>query len=250
MPCSCGVQQTLEPEAVTTIVRLGQSGWGAKRIARTLGIVRNTVRRYLVAGSPPDRRIASRAAAAREALGPPPLPRNEARRSKPAVAAVCTQDHRRYPQALWTTVARPRCAAKRSASFTSTAAPDRRVRRPRSPEPPRRMPGSLPAPASWLLAIGVRRGRSHSPDRWRAPAPAAARRVRGCRRRATRLPAADIRSYEGRGGSVHRESAARSWGPQRRSQAEGTHSVRATRTIVNRRPPRVHARRQTKCEYA
>lgn len=42
----------LEPEAVTTIVRLGQSGWGAKRIARTLGIARNTVRRYLNAGGP------------------------------------------------------------------------------------------------------------------------------------------------------------------------------------------------------
>lgn len=42
----------LEPEAVTTIVRLGQSGWGAKRIAHTLGIARNTVRRYLKAGGP------------------------------------------------------------------------------------------------------------------------------------------------------------------------------------------------------
>ena len=42
----------LEPEAITTIVRLGQSGWGAKRIARTLGVARNTVRRYLNAGGP------------------------------------------------------------------------------------------------------------------------------------------------------------------------------------------------------
>jgi len=42
----------LEPEAITTIVRLGQSGWGAKRIARALGIARNTVRRYLNAGGP------------------------------------------------------------------------------------------------------------------------------------------------------------------------------------------------------
>ena len=42
----------LEPEAVTTIVRLGQSGWGAKRIAKALGIARNTVRRYLNAGGP------------------------------------------------------------------------------------------------------------------------------------------------------------------------------------------------------
>ncbi|WP_200373438.1 IS21 family transposase [Thiocystis violacea] len=40
----------LEPEAVTAIVRLGQSGWGAKRIAKALGMARNTVRRYLKAG--------------------------------------------------------------------------------------------------------------------------------------------------------------------------------------------------------
>ena len=48
----CGAQEMLDSEAVTTIVRLGQSGWGAKRIARTLGIARNTVRRYLAAGGP------------------------------------------------------------------------------------------------------------------------------------------------------------------------------------------------------
>jgi hypothetical protein len=42
----------LESESITTIIRLGQSGWGAKRIARTLGIARNTVRRYLNAGGP------------------------------------------------------------------------------------------------------------------------------------------------------------------------------------------------------
>lgn len=40
----------LEPEAVTTIVRLGELGWGAKRIAKELGVARNTVRRYLTAG--------------------------------------------------------------------------------------------------------------------------------------------------------------------------------------------------------
>jgi len=40
----------LEPEAVTTIVRMGKLGWGAKRIARELGMARNTVRRYLDAG--------------------------------------------------------------------------------------------------------------------------------------------------------------------------------------------------------
>ncbi len=59
----CGVQGMLEPEAVTTIVRLGQSGWGAKRIARTLGIARNTVRRYLNAGGPVPYRQRQRASA-------------------------------------------------------------------------------------------------------------------------------------------------------------------------------------------
>lgn len=55
-----GVQEMLEPEAVTTIVRLGQSGWGAKRIARTLGIARNTVRRYLNAADTQARTSATR----------------------------------------------------------------------------------------------------------------------------------------------------------------------------------------------
>jgi transposase len=40
----------LEPSAVTTIIRLGQLGWGSKRIARELGVARNTVRRYVAAG--------------------------------------------------------------------------------------------------------------------------------------------------------------------------------------------------------
>ena len=35
----------LDFEAVTTIVCLGPSGWGARRIAWTPGIARNTVRR-------------------------------------------------------------------------------------------------------------------------------------------------------------------------------------------------------------
>ena len=56
----CGVREMLEPEAVTTIVRLGQSGWGAKRIAKTLGIARNTVRRYLSAGGAVPYRQAQR----------------------------------------------------------------------------------------------------------------------------------------------------------------------------------------------
>lgn len=43
-------REMLEPGAVTAIVRLGELGWGAKRIAKELGVARNTVRRYLEAG--------------------------------------------------------------------------------------------------------------------------------------------------------------------------------------------------------
>lgn len=38
------------PEDVAAIVRLGELGWGSRRISRELGIARNTVRRYLRAG--------------------------------------------------------------------------------------------------------------------------------------------------------------------------------------------------------
>jgi transposase len=55
-----GVREMIEPEAVGAIVRLGQLGWGAKRIAKELGVARNTVRRYLAVGGcvpyrPPQR---------------------------------------------------------------------------------------------------------------------------------------------------------------------------------------------------
>ena len=36
----------LEPEDVSAMLRLNELGWGAKRIARELGVSRNTVRRY------------------------------------------------------------------------------------------------------------------------------------------------------------------------------------------------------------
>lgn len=39
-----------EPEDVAVMLRLHQKGWGSKRIARELGVSRNTVRRYLRAG--------------------------------------------------------------------------------------------------------------------------------------------------------------------------------------------------------
>ena len=51
----------LEPETVRTIIRLNQLGWGTKRIARELGIARNTVRRYLDAGGPLPYRTPQRA---------------------------------------------------------------------------------------------------------------------------------------------------------------------------------------------
>src|SRR2546428_4260909 len=37
----------VEPELVRQVRALGEQGWGSKRIARELGIARNTVRRYL-----------------------------------------------------------------------------------------------------------------------------------------------------------------------------------------------------------
>ena len=39
----------LEPEEVSAILRLNELGWGAKRIARELGIGRNTARDYIAA---------------------------------------------------------------------------------------------------------------------------------------------------------------------------------------------------------
>lgn len=40
----------LEPEAVSALVRFNELGWGTRRIARELGISRNTVKRYIEAG--------------------------------------------------------------------------------------------------------------------------------------------------------------------------------------------------------
>ncbi len=40
----------LEPEEVTAMLRLNELGWGAKKIARELGVSRNTVKDYISAG--------------------------------------------------------------------------------------------------------------------------------------------------------------------------------------------------------
>src|SRR6476661_6463307 len=40
----------LEPEEVSAMLRLKELGWGTRRIARELGISRNTVRGYIAAG--------------------------------------------------------------------------------------------------------------------------------------------------------------------------------------------------------
>jgi hypothetical protein len=39
-----------EPEEVSAILRLNELGWDSKRIARELGISRNTVKDYIAAG--------------------------------------------------------------------------------------------------------------------------------------------------------------------------------------------------------
>ena len=40
----------LEPVEVSAVLRLNELGWGAKRIARELGISRNTAKDYIAAG--------------------------------------------------------------------------------------------------------------------------------------------------------------------------------------------------------
>jgi predicted transcriptional regulator len=40
----------LKPEEVSAMLRLNELGWAAKRIARELGVSRNTVKDYVVAG--------------------------------------------------------------------------------------------------------------------------------------------------------------------------------------------------------
>jgi len=40
----------LEPEAVSAMLRMRELGWGTRRIARQLGVSRNTVKRYIEAG--------------------------------------------------------------------------------------------------------------------------------------------------------------------------------------------------------
>src|SRR3974377_2042705 len=43
-------EEMVEPEEVTAMLRLNELGWGAKRIARELGVSRNTVKDYIAAG--------------------------------------------------------------------------------------------------------------------------------------------------------------------------------------------------------
>jgi hypothetical protein len=45
--------QMLMAEEVSVMLRLKELGWGVKRIARELGISKNTARRYLKAGGTP-----------------------------------------------------------------------------------------------------------------------------------------------------------------------------------------------------
>src|SRR5690348_12290125 len=45
----------IEPDSVRQLRQLAERGWGAKRIARELGLARNTVRRYLRGGEDAER---------------------------------------------------------------------------------------------------------------------------------------------------------------------------------------------------
>jgi transposase len=51
----------VEPEVVRQMRRLAEAGWGAKRIAKELGLARNTVRRYLRGGVETERQVRPRA---------------------------------------------------------------------------------------------------------------------------------------------------------------------------------------------
>jgi transposase len=51
----------VEQEVVRRIRVLAQAGWGHKRIAREVGVARNTVRRYLRAGSAADKQVRAKA---------------------------------------------------------------------------------------------------------------------------------------------------------------------------------------------
>jgi predicted transcriptional regulator len=65
----------LEPDEVSAILRLNELGWGSKRIARELGISRNTAKDYLAAGGRPigsrsgKRRSMARRPGSRSACG-------------------------------------------------------------------------------------------------------------------------------------------------------------------------------------
>ncbi|QRK12181.1 hypothetical protein JQX13_20355 [Archangium violaceum] len=47
----------VDQEVVRRIRVLAETGWGHKRMAREVGVARNTVRRYLRAGSEADKQV-------------------------------------------------------------------------------------------------------------------------------------------------------------------------------------------------
>ena len=56
-----GTEPMRTPEEVAAMLELHRKGWGAKRIARELGVARNTVRRHLAAGRWEPYKVPSRA---------------------------------------------------------------------------------------------------------------------------------------------------------------------------------------------
>lgn len=56
-----GTEPMRTPEEVETMLQLHRKGWGVKRIARELGVARNTVRRYVAAGDWAPYKVPSRA---------------------------------------------------------------------------------------------------------------------------------------------------------------------------------------------
>ena len=54
-------ESMVEQEVVRQVRVLAEAGWGARRIAREVGVARNTVRRYLRAGSAADTQVRPKA---------------------------------------------------------------------------------------------------------------------------------------------------------------------------------------------
>jgi hypothetical protein len=118
----------VEQEVVRRIRMLAEADWGHKRIAREVGVARNTVRRYLRAGSAADKQVRPKA---RRLTGPSSSTRwscgMERRRATPSSSRCC------WPRREW----RPACAPCnerwRTEDCSTPSCPDARTPEPTRP---------------------------------------------------------------------------------------------------------------------